>query len=313
MKENIKNYIPEKKNMLNTEIDKVKDEKKRIISASRRSDIPAFYSDWFMERIKEGFCQYFNPFGGQLIEVNLAPETCLGIVFWTRFPEPMFKHLSELQKLGYKYYFHFTITGYPQVFETHGPPLNKVIDSFKKISDTISPDFVFWRYDPIILSSITEKEYHYKKFEMFCKTLEGYTKRCYISFADYYSKTRRNLFTLIEKDQITFFQPILKEQFDISQNLWDISIRYGIKLYACCTPFLEGAKINKGRCVDDEVFRQMGIDSYPKLNPKPTRKGCSCIESTDIGTYNSCIFGCRYCYATKNRDLALKYYKRQNK
>ncbi|MBU1625781.1 DUF1848 domain-containing protein, partial [bacterium] len=289
------------------------EEKKRIISASRRSDIPAFYSDWFMDRIREGFCRYKNPFGGQILEVRLDPASCLGIVFWTRFPAPMFKHFQVLQNMGFKFYFQFTITGYPKIFETHNPTLDKILDSFKKLSDTISPDLVFWRYDPIILSSITDEGYHLEKFESLCKTLRGYTKRCYFSFADYYSKTRRNLFNLIEKDKITFYQPLLSKQSEISEKLWDIGTHYGFQLYSCCSPFLKGTKILKARCVDDEPFRQMGISSYPKLAPKPSRQGCGCIESTDIGTYNSCIFGCRYCYATKDRGYALGYYKKFGK
>jgi len=285
--------------------------KKKIISASRRSDIPAFYSGWFMDGIKKGVFRYKNPFGGQILETTVNPENCMGIVFWTRYPYPLFKHIPALREMGYKFYFQFTITGYPRVLETHNPPLTRVLDSFKRLSDMISPQLVFWRYDPLILSSITDVDFHLENFEKLCKTLQGYTYRCYFSFADYYSKTKRNFAELVEKYHISFFVPTLEEQITLARSLKDIGETHNLTLYACCSDNLVGGGILKARCVDDEVFRQGKDSSTPPLKPKPSRPGCGCIESTDIGTYDSCPFGCRYCYATKNRDAALEFYKKR--
>jgi hypothetical protein len=301
MKENTISSTPGKGSLLSPFSETEKEGSKKIISASRRTDLPAFHSRWFMEKIKEGLCRYKNPFGAQIFEVRLLPETCLGIVFWTRYPTPMFKYINQLQKMGYKFYFQFTITGYPKIFETHNPKLIKAIDSFKKLSDLISPELVFWRYDPLILSSITDRDYHLSNFESLCKYLEGYTHRCYFSFADYYSKTRQNFMKLVHNDHVSFFMPTLEEQIYLSRDLCDIGKSYNINLYACCSDELVCSGIFKARCVDDEVFKQMGYIPFPKLKPKPTRKGCGCIESTDIGTYDTCRFGCRYCYAAKYR------------
>ena len=308
VKENIINSIRGKNPELNLSHENASNIGKKIISSSRRSDIPAFYSDWFIERIREGVCRYKNPFGGQIFEVNINPFTCLGIVFWTRFPIPLFKYIPELQNMGYKFYFQFTITGYPKIFETHNPPLKRVLDSFKKLSDMISPDNVFWRYDPLIFSSITDRVYHLKKFEILSKSLKGFTGRCYFSFADYYSKTRKNFLHLVEEEHLSFYIPTLEEQIKLSSELKDIASVNNIKMFACCSDNLVGNGIHKARCVDDSVFRK-NDSSLPPLKPRPSRPGCGCIESTDIGTYDSCPFGCVYCYATTNRNVAVKYFK----
>lgn len=263
-----------------------------------------------MDRIKDGFCCYKNPFGGQLLKVSLRPEDCLGIVFWTRYPAPLFKYLKEIEKMGFKFYFHYTITGYPKSFETHNPTLQRALYSFKKLSDMISSDYVFLRYDPLILSSITDSNYHLRFFESLCESLKGFTKRCYFSFVDYYSKTRKNLDILVKKANINFYMPTLKEQISLSRKLNDIGRSHDIRMYACCTDYLTGDGIYRAKCVDDEVFFKAGVNIQKRLKPKPTRKGCGCIESTDIGTYDSCLFGCKYCYGTRDREKAFMNFKK---
>jgi DNA repair photolyase len=283
--------------------------RKKIISASRRTDIPAFYADWFIDRLRCGLFRYKNPFGGNIVEQKITPDECLGIVFWTRFPEPIKKHIPDLQKMGYKFYFHFTITGYPKVFETHNPSLDKAISCFKDLSDRISPDLVFWRYDPIIFSSITSMDYHLRQFEKLCKALHGFTHRCYISFADYYGKTIRNFWQIINTDDVLFYEPTIEQQISLSEKLYEIGKTYNIKLYACCTDIIVGENIEKASCVEDEVLRRLYYPAQPPLKPKLTREQCGCKESVDIGTYDSCLFGCRYCYATRDRNIALGNYR----
>ncbi len=124
----------------------------KIISASRRTDIPAFHARWLLNRLDAGFCHYLNPFSGQVYRVSLRPEDCLALVFWSRNPSPLLPHVANLWERGYRFYFQFTLNGYPQAIETHNPPLKAAIATFQKLSQCLSPEWVQWRYDPITTS-----------------------------------------------------------------------------------------------------------------------------------------------------------------
>ncbi|MEW6229256.1 MAG: DUF1848 family protein, partial [Bacillota bacterium] len=145
-----------------------------IISASRRTDIPKFYSEWFMNRVRAGFCTFPNPFNPkQLIEVSLRPEDVDVIVFWSKDPGPLIPHLGELDRRGLRYYFQFTVNGYPGFMEPNVPPLGEVLDTFGRLSATVSPDRMIWRYDPIVLSNATGLEYHVRRFGEIAGALKG--------------------------------------------------------------------------------------------------------------------------------------------
>jgi len=278
---------------------------KRIISASRRTDIPAFYTNWFMNRIRAGFCHWINPFGGQVYRVSLRPNDCLGIVFWTRDPRPLMPHLRFLTSEGYRFYFHFTINGYPRILEPHRPPVEEAITVFKRLSDAVSPELILWRYDPIVLSTATPATYHLKQFHYLAANLSGYTRSCYFSFVNLYTKTQRNLQKVEERHGLSFYELGPEKQLELARQLQAIAEAYGIKLYSCCNDLLVGAGIQKARCVDRSSLD--GPDSQSVcLRPAPTRRGCGCLESVDIGAYNTCVNGCIYCYATNSRKAALK-------
>ena len=150
----------------------------RVISASRRTDLPAFYSSWFLNRLRAGFCHWLSPFGGRVHRVSLRTEDCLALVLWTRDPRPLLRHLDELT--AYRFYFHFTICGYPREIESHSPPDGVAVAAFRELARAIGPDRVFWRYDPIVVSDgICPASYHVSRFERLADALAGSTRRCW--------------------------------------------------------------------------------------------------------------------------------------
>ncbi|MCC6861282.1 MAG: DUF1848 domain-containing protein [Bryobacterales bacterium] len=278
----------------------------KIISASRRTDIAAFYSQWFLSRLDAGHCEWVNPFGGQRYRVSLRPEDCLALVLWTRHPAPLQPHLRRLRERGYYFYFHVTINGYPRELESHSPPVDAAVEAFRRLSDEISPSLAHWRFDPIVLGSRTGPEYHLRQFDALSRRLEGYTRRCYFSFVDFYGKTRRNLARVTRAHGMTFEDPPAERQLDLARDLAALGRSRGITLYSCCNDRLVGNGIEKSRCVDGELIRAMRPDAAAVLKAAPTRPDCGCVASADIGAYDTCPFGCAYCYATNSREAALE-------
>ncbi|MFL0250706.1 DUF1848 domain-containing protein [Clostridium neuense] len=273
-----------------------------IVSVSRRTDIPAFYSEWFFNRIKEGFVYVINPFNRkQISKVELTPKTVDLFVFWTKDAEPMLKRLDELKE--FNYYFQFTITSYRNDIEKAIRRKSDIIKTFKKLSKIIGKEKVIWRYDPILLNEFYTKEYHYKWFEKFCIELSGYTEKCIISFLDLYSKTKRNTKNLglkeIDKNDMC----------DIAEKFAGIALKYNIKLETCSEE-IDFSKfgIKKGKCIDDELISRI-IKCPIKVKKDDTqREVCGCVKSIDIGEYNTCKHNCLYCYANFNYDTVEKNY-----
>ncbi len=278
----------------------------RIISVSRRTDIPAFYSEWFLNRIRAGFCHWINPFGGQVYRVSLRPEDCLAFVFWTRNPKPLLPRLALLRREGHRFYFHFTMNDYPEALESHTPSIRRAIAAFRQLSEAISPELTFWRYDPILLSDMTPESYHLERFESLCRQLDGYTKRCYFSFVDFYGKTERNLRRVEREQGISFQRPSVDEQRNLAYQLRDVAAAWGITLFSCCGDGLIGEGIEKAHCVDPDVVAKLQPEPDLQLKAAPTRQDCGCMEATDIGAYDTCVYGCAYCYATNSRAAALR-------
>lgn len=278
----------------------------KVISCSRRTDVPAFYSTWLIERLRVGYCHVINPFGGQVYRVALKPEDCIAIVFWTRNPGPLLASLEELDARGYRYYFHYTILGYPSPIESHNPSIETSVRLFKWLANRLSPMFVRWRYDPIILSSVTPWDYHLEQFSNIARMLEGATYHCTFSFVDLYGKTTRNLDRLTRQTGIRFHNPSLGEQRKLVHELVAIADSYGMTLNSCCSDALAVGGVQRGRCIDPKLVQKLAPDLNLNLKAKPTRADCGCVESIDIGAYDSCLFGCTYCYATNSRKAAKK-------
>jgi hypothetical protein len=282
--------------------------KKIIISASRRTDIPAYYADWFFERLKKGFTFYSNPYSNKLIYVNLRPNYVQAFVFWTRNPYPLFKYLDYIDDVyNSSHYMHITINGQPKEFEIRNPKTDFVIKYVEKLAYRYGKHYVQWRYDPIILSSLTNELYIYDKFEELAKKLSPIVNKCITSFVDFYNKTKKNLYTLYRNNNIQFYDPNRDKKIKIIKNLQDIAKNYKLNLEVCTEPdFLQEDNIIKTHCIDLELVRKVSNDPNFYSEISPTREACQCFSAKDIGYFNSCPHGCLYCYANKDPEVAFQ-------
>ena len=278
-----------------------------IISASRRTDIPAYYSEWLFNRLKEGYVLVRNPMNyHQVGKISLSPDVVDGIVFWTKNPSPMMARLSELEK--YTYYFQFTLTSYGRDAEPNLPSKNDVlIPCFQKLSKTIGRERVIWRYDPIFFNGHYTMEYHCKYFTLMAARLGDYTDTCTVSFLDLYQKTERNVRPLnIQRDTTEM-------QIEIMEKFAGIAAKYGFAINTCSEKIdLASLNISHSCCIDRARLERLG--NY-ELNVKkdPTqRPECGCMASVDIGTYNTCKNGCLYCYANFSRETVEKNFGKHN-
>ncbi len=285
-----------------------------IISASRRTDIPAFYTPWFMNRIREGYCLVKNPFNPhQVSRVSLGPEDVECIVFWTRKADPMLHFLPELDDRGFRYYFLYTLVDYPGSMEPRSDSLEENIISFRNLSRTIGADRVVWRYDPILISSGSGFRDHIKRFQYIASRLEGFSRRVIISMFDAYPKAVRRLKALSGESTHPGDYTGLTDApgFSAFISAFRESIeRYGMEAQTCAENLSgPGWAVPRGKCIDDElILRIFGIP-VPSGKDPGQRKECRCIRSKDIGAYNTCPRGCLYCYATSNPVLSEQYHR----
>ncbi len=271
-----------------------------IISASRRTDIPAFYADWFMNRIRAGYFYRVNPFNThQVTGFSLAVDDVDAICFWTKNPKPLLQQLGELDDLGYRYYFQFTLNPYDAAFEPHVPPLPERIATFTELAGRIGPQRVVWRYDPIILSSATPLAYHLEQAESIATQLRGATQRLVFSFLDCYGKVAGRLQeqTGIVISDITV--PHLRGELEqLAWGLKNIADANGMRILSCAEEVdLSVIGIEHGSCIDGELIRELCGGSHNFVKDKNQRGTCGCVESADMGIYNTCFFKCAYCYA----------------
>lgn len=281
----------------------------QVISASRRTDIAAFYAPWLLNRLRAGWCEVLNPYNRRVSRVSLLPEDVLGLVLWTRNPGTLLSELPGLLARGYHIYLQMTITGYPRAIERANPPLALSVERFRRVAAILTPDLTHWRYDPIVLSDATPPAYHLARFAELCRALAGATHRCTISLLDRYAKTERNLGAVTREHGIVFGQPSVEEQRDLVHALRDIAAPHGIALHACCEDALVGDGIAAARCIDGELIRSLRPEVAMQPVAAPTRAACGCVRAVDIGAYDSCGFGCAYCYATTSQQAAQRRYR----
>ncbi len=275
-----------------------------IISASRRTDIPAFYAEWFINRIRAEYCTVPNPYNRkQISHVSLSPEDVDVLVFWTRNPKPLFPYLDELDQRGFRYYFQYTLLGYPTDIDTKGPSREAGIKTFRELAQRIGSQRVIWRYDPIVFSRLTGAQFHTENYAEIAAALHGYAHRSVISIMDMYNKFRRRIDKLNQQGiGIIDHNGYPSPRYDALLNtIAQIARNNKIEIFACSEARdLKPYGILPGKCIDDEYIEAtFGIEVSHKKDPGQ-RAACGCVISKDIGMYDTCVFGCQYCYATRN-------------
>ncbi len=280
-----------------------------VISVSRRTDIPAWYSGWFMDKVDKGYCHVANPFNGKVEIVSLAREDVDAMVFWSRNYKPALPHLRRLSDMGYRFYFQFTIVGYPRFIDSYIPSAQSACRTAHDLNSAFGDRSVVWRYDPIMLTSITHEKWHVTNFERLCRLLEGATDQCIISFVDYYRKLDRNLFPLLEDRGVKYFKPERKTLDELAEKLWLTASRYGIKVTACCEPELNSSRVTSSSCIDPGRLQDITGKELDGAVTRPTRKGCLCAASKDIGAYDTCLARCAYCYANRSHAKNVENYR----
>ena len=276
-----------------------------VISASRRTDIPAIYGAWFMDKIAKGECRVTNPFSGKVDTVSLKLADVDGIVFWSRNYHPMVENFKRLHDMGYRFYFQFTINGYPRFLERSSPSVSLAVKTAHELCAIFGPKAVVWRYDPVILTSATDAQWHLRNISMIADGLKGATDACVISFVDWYRKVDRNLVPVLQSRGLEAGNPSAQEMAKLAVAMAEAALSRGMKLFACCEPDVESHSIRRAACVDLVRLTQVTGKDLRRLPPAPTRAGCGCRASRDIGAYDTCPLGCAYCYASRSRELSL--------
>lgn len=266
-----------------------------IINTGMRTDIPAFYSDWFVNRLKAGFVLVRSPYNPRSVtRYRLSPDVVDLIGFCTKNPAPMLPHMDMLQPYG-QYWF-VTITPYGREIEPCVPRKQDVLDSFRQLSDIVGTDSIGWRYDPVFISDQYPVDRHIKAFEYMAKALSGYTRTAVISFIDLYQKTKRNF---PEARPVTAEQRLL-----LGKAFTDIGNQYGMTIKPCG----EGDELSSfgadcSGCMTVAVYKQALHQRLRVPKTVPARKECACYLGGDIGAYNTCGHLCRYCYANYDNGI----------
>ena len=320
-----------------------------IISASRSTDIPAFYAKWFFNRLTKGYCAWYNPFNQQKMYISF--ERCRVIVFWTKNPAPIIPYLPELDKRGIHYYFQVTLNDYvKEGFEPNVPSVDERVETFKKLSSLIGKEKVIWRFDPLIIApNISPRELLTRIWNVGNK-LKGLTDKLVFSFVDVktYKKVQNNLVnetTLFTKEDVENAEANHAQRIEIVEGLKKIREAWykegwDIEMATCAEDIdLDAYGIEHNRCIDGELMKRIFADDnelvyylhtlkwpekdmFGEIPPIPQktknvkdtgqRKICGCMVSKDIGMYNTCRHFCVYCYANTSKELVLKNAQRHN-
>lgn len=279
-----------------------------ILSVSRRTDIPAFYAEWFMERLRQKYVLVRNPFNiHNISRIPLTPENVDAVVFWTKNSKPMHKYLDEIDELGYKYYFQYTVTPYKKDLEEEVQDKKEIIKSFQTLSDKLGREKVILRYDPVILSDNYTIDFHKKAFARLCDLLAPYTEKIIFSFLDDYKKISKNI------KQLNIKEISAEEMYIMAEYFAETAKKYNLKIESCAEQIdLERFGINHGKCIDNELIEKI-TGCKISAGRDNQRNACGCIKCIDIGEYNTCMHKCLYCYANINKDAAFKNYELHDK
>jgi hypothetical protein len=276
-----------------------------IVSASYRTDIPAFYGEWFMRRLTAGYALVANPYGGAPYPVSLAPGDVDGFVFWTRNVGPLEQHLRDIAARA-PFMVQFTATGYPRALEPGVIDSMQAVEQIVKLANGFGPRAAVWRYDPVIETSLTPAAWHLDNFARLAGMLRGYVDEAVISFAQIYRKTRRNMEGAAHRHGFAWRDPEADEKRALATELARIAAAHDMRLTICSQPDLAAEGTEMARCVDAGRLSDIAGRKI-EAKVKGNRPGCLCHESRDIGAYDSCPQGCAYCYAVSSRDRAKRF------
>ncbi len=298
-----------------------------IVSASRETDVPAFYADWLVRRLRDGWCAWKNPFNGEVRKVSFSKTRM--IVFWSKNPKPMLDKLSEIETLGFRqYYFQFTLNDYvSEGLEPNVPSVAERVDAFRRLADRIGKERVIWRFDPLMLTEKISVDVLLERISNIGRQLKGYTEKLVFSFIDIatYRKVQKNLMGIGVRE----FSP--DDQVKFARGLAELNRAFGFELATCGELIdLSAYGIRHNKCVDDELMMRLFHDDaelmdfigaeYDMFNgwqigksrkDKGQRKACGCIVRKDIGAYNTCPHLCKYCYAKFNDGVVMRNWQRR--
>lgn len=279
-----------------------------IISASYKTDIPTFYGDWFMNRLRAGYCKMVNPYGRQVVRVDLTHNTVDGFIFWTKNIGPFLNHLDEVRRREFPFIVQYTINGYPRSLEFSVVDATRSIDHMKRLRDEFGPRVGVWRYDTVVFSSATPIDFHRRNFKKLARALEGTTDEVVVSFAQIYKKTKRNMDWAAKTFGFSWDDPADQVKYELAAELAGIARSCGMQLSMCSQKSYLAPGVTEARCVDAQRLSEVaGRPIVSRL--KGNRPECGCFFSRDIGEYDTCPHGCVYCYAVLNRDLALRRFR----
>ena len=266
-----------------------------ILSVSRRTDVPAFYAQWFMNRIREGYVMVRNPMNyHQVSRVLLKPDVIDCIVFWTKDPAPMVPYLDEIGE-RYPFYIQYTLNAYDRSVEHRMPPLHGRLETFRELSRRIGSERIIWRYDPVLLSDAIDILWHAEQFQSIAESLDGFTRTCVFSFIDLYDKIKNRIRPLgiraCSEDEMQ----------KLAEVFAGIAAAHGMVLCTCAEKIdLSAYGIRHGACIDRQLIERLTGTPISAGVDGNQREACGCLESVDIGQYNTCGHGCGYCYANFN-------------
>lgn len=260
-----------------------------LISASRRTDIPAFFADWFAASLDRGIARYRNPYSGTWVEVPLRRDQVAGFVFWTRDPRPFFPVLRRLERRGYPSLFHVTVTGLGARLEPRAPDTESAVLALRALSSIVGPRRVLWRFDPLLPGE--DPAAAAERFETLAASLSGRAARCIVSLAVPYRKSLR------ATRGIRGVWGDAKRLREAAGRILETGRRHGFDVRSCCSPLLAQWGIPPAACADGELLRRLYPGAPIPAERSPSRSGCLCFASRDIGTYHTCRHGCLYCYA----------------
>lgn len=276
-----------------------------ILNTGSRTDIPAFFSEWFYNRLRAGYVLARNPFYPSLVtRYRLDPEVVDALVFCTKNPAPMFRDFALLRP--FSMFWFVTITPYGRDIEPNVPCAERMAETFLKLSELVGRERTSWRYDPVFIGGKYSVAFHIRRFADLARRLSGGTKQCVVSFIDLYEKTRRNF---PEAREVT-----KEEQSELIEAFSGIAAECGIRIHLCCeSGSLVRPNVDAGGCLSERVLEEALGCRLKVPKRKPARGACNCLLGADIGAYNTCGHGCLYCYANYDRETVLRNMKLHNK